>query len=72
MIEPETARRTNQLLSSAICEMVEDEHVGMLRTLQQRDQEPVGADRLQALATHVAALARAMLVLIGQTEEPSR
>lgn len=67
MIEPETALRAAHLLSTAIGEMVEDEHVEMIRRPASREAALVRADRLRSLGGDVAALALAMTVLLTRS-----
>lgn len=69
MIDPETALRAAHLLSTAIGEMAEDEHVEMIRTPASRRAALARAERLRLLGDDLWVLARAMTVLLTRSGE---
>ena len=69
MIERETAAAAATLLSTAIGEMVEDEHDEMIRIPRSAEEGLTRAARLQALGGDLAVLAQAMAVLLTRSTE---
>ena len=69
MIEPETALRGAQLLSTAMGEMVEDEHDEMVTVLPGPEPALLRAERLETLGRDMAVLAQAMRVLLARSGE---
>ena len=69
MIDPETADAAARLLSTAIGEMVEDEHPEMIRISRSAEEGLARAVRLQALGGDLAVLAQAMTVLLTRSGE---
>ena len=67
MIEPDTATAAASLLSTAIGEMVEDEHDEMIRIPPSREVALARAVRLRTLGGDVAVLAQAMTVLLTRS-----